>query len=40
MSEAQYLAVLVEQGNTVISLLFFLPLVLAVVYVIVDMFRS
>jgi len=40
MSEAQYLAILVEQGNTVISLLLFLPVVLAVLYVIVDMLRS
>mgnify|MGYP001278518581 CR=1 FL=1 len=40
MTEAEYLAVLVRQNNAVISLLFFLPLVMCVCLVIMDMFRS
>lgn len=40
MSEAEYLALLVEQNNVVISLLFFLPLVMCVCLVIMDMFGS
>lgn len=40
MSEVEYLALLVEQNNAVISLLFFLPLVMCVCLVIMDMFRS
>ena len=40
MSEAEYLAVLVQQNNVVITLLFFLPLVMCVCLVLMDMFRS
>ena len=40
MSQAEYLALLVEQQNAVITLLFFLPLVMCVCLVLMDMFRS
>jgi len=40
MSEAEYLAVLVQQNNAVITFLFCLPLVMCVCLVLMDMVRS